>query len=124
MSTAGATESGVGLRTETLTPLHWAGIALAAISGVIHLWLGVSFFPSPFGVAFLVAAIGFFAGIAGVLVDVRRRALYALGVPFTAGQIVIWYAVNGLKLAPVDLVDKVAQLALVAVLLVLYSRSS
>jgi hypothetical protein len=124
MSTADATGSGFGLRTESLTPLHWAGIALAAVSGVIHLWLGVSFFPESFGIAFLVAAAGFFVGIAAVLVDYRRRLMYGLGIPFTAGQIVLWYLVNGLKLAPVDVADKLAQLGLVVVLALLLSRSS
>jgi hypothetical protein len=124
MSTADVAGSGFGLRTESLTPLHWVGIALAAVSGVIHLWLGVSFFPQSIGIAFLVAAAGFFVGIAAVLVDYRRRLMYGLGVPFTAGQIVIWYLVNGLKLEPVDVTDKVAQVALVVVLAALLARSS
>ena len=124
MSTAGAAESGGTLRTDTMTPLHWVGVALATVTGLIHLWLAVSFLPAPLGAAFLVAALGFFVGVAAVVVGYRRRLAYALGLPFTLGQIALWYAVNGLRLAPVDLTDKAAQVALVAVLVVLYARSS
>jgi hypothetical protein len=124
MSTTDATESRFELRTNSLTSLHWVGIALATLTGVIHLWLAVSFIPELFGFAFLIAAFGFFVGIAAILVNYRRRLMYLLGIPFTLGQVVLWYAVNGLKLAPVDVIDKLTQLALIAVLVALYRRSS
>ena len=62
----------------------------------------------------------------------RRRLVYALGIPFTAGQIVLWYLINfvfGTYSFPADIgvygaVDKVAQIALIAVLAVLLSRES
>lgn len=110
---------------EGLEPTHYLGIALALLSGVIHLFLGVSYAPSPLGISFLVAGVGFVAGAAGVLLQYRRQLLYRLGIPFTAGQIVLWYVVNfyaGTKSFPADVgaigaVDKVAQVALVLVLL-------
>lgn len=120
------TDAGTGrLRTDTLTSLHWIGVALAAVTGVIHLALGVSYLPESvaFGVAFLVAAFGFLAGIAAVLVDYRRRATYALGIAFTLGQVVVWFAVND-EFTPVAVVDKLAQAGLVVVLAVLLVRSS
>jgi hypothetical protein len=115
---------------QTLTPLHYLGILLAAISGVIHLRLGIGFAPSPLGIAFLFAGVVFLVASAAILADYRRRLLYGLGIPFTAGQIVLWYVVNfagGSKSFPADVgtlgaVDKVAQVLLIAVLVVLLRR--
>lgn len=118
MSTATAVEPEVG----SLTSLHWAGVALAAITGIVHLWLGVSFLDSGLGIAFLVAGVGFFAGIAAVVADYRRRLVYLLGIPFTAGQIPIWLAVNWPDFGAIGIADKVVQVALIAVLVVLSRR--
>jgi hypothetical protein len=114
----------MSLRTESLTPLHWAGIALAAATGVIHLVLGASFIADPLGWAFLVATLGFLVGAVAVLVDYRRRLVYLLGVPFTAGQIVLWYVVNAPDFSPLGVADKVAQVLLIVVLVMLYRRES
>ncbi|WP_254768202.1 DUF7475 family protein [Salinilacihabitans rarus] len=110
----------------SLGPLHWLAIALAVVTGVVHLVLGVDFLPHPMGAAFLIAAVGFFGGVALVLVGYRRRLLYLLGVPFTAGQVVLWYLLNRpagvADLSGAEAVDKVAQLLLIAALTVLYAR--
>jgi hypothetical protein len=124
MSTADTAGGGFELRTESLTGLHWLAILLAAVTGAIHLWLGVSFISSPLGWSFLVAGIGFLAGTAAVLVDYRRPLVYLLGVPFTLGQVVAWYLVNAPEFSTVGYVDKAVQLALVAVLAYLYGRES
>jgi hypothetical protein len=118
MSTASATDA----RVESLTSLHWVGVGLAAITGGIHLWLGVSFIDSAMGISFLVAGVGFFAGIAAVMAGYRRQLIYLLGIPFTAGQIPIWFAVNWPELGTIGIADKVVQVALVAVLVVLYRQ--
>jgi len=118
------TASGLSLRTETLTPLHWVGIAMAVVTAVIHVFLGVSFIASPMGWSFLFAAAGFFAGAVAVAVDYRRPLVYLLGIPFTAGQIVLWYVVNAPDFSAIGYGDKAAQLVLIAVLVVLYSRES
>ena len=114
------------LALETLSPPHWIGIALAAVTGLVHLVLGIGFLPHWMGLAFIVAAAGFAVGIALVLADVYRRYAYLAGIPFTAGQIVIWYDVNRpagvADLTAVEVVDKVAQVLLIAVLVVLYRR--
>jgi hypothetical protein len=119
--------SGFGLRTESLTTLHWVGIAAALVSGVVHLVLGVQFVPSPIGVSFVLAGLGFFGAVVLVLADVARRTVYAVGIPFTAIQIVLWFAFNQEKilagnLGAFDVVDKVAQVVLIAVLVVLLRR--
>ncbi len=117
------------LRLETLTRLHWLGIVCAAITGLIHLGLGVSFIDSPLGWSFLAAGAGFFAGILLVIFDIRRRLVYLLGIPFTAVQIPLWWIINDLQ--PADLLeptigefDKTVQVVLIVVLIVLYVRES
>lgn len=124
---ATANESGLGIAVDSLTGLHWVAIVLAAVSGVIHLFLGVQFISSPLGIPFLLAGLGFLGAIALVVLDVRRRAVYALGVPFTAIQPVLWYYLNfaaGPKSFPggigaMGAIDKVAQILLIVVLVVL-----
>jgi len=115
------------VRTDSLTVLHWVGILAALVSAAVHFRLGIGFAPSPLGISFLVAGVGFLVAIVLVVFDIRRRTVYALGLPFTLGQIVIWYYVNfvvGAKAFPTDIgtfgaVDKVAQIVLLAILIVL-----
>lgn len=110
------------LATDSMTTVHWVGVALAVLTGVIHLALGASFGLSGFGVSFVVAGVGFLAGAAAVLVDYRRRLFYVLGIPFTLGQVVAWYVVNAPDFSPLGIADKVVQVALVVVLVLLYRR--
>ncbi len=127
MSTA--TDSGL-LDLRTLTPLHYLGILAAVVSGVIHLQLGIGFISSPLGVSFLFAGVVFLLASAAILANYRRRLLYGVGIPFTAGQIVLWYVFNfavGSRSFPADVgtlgaVDKVAQVVLVVVLIALLQR--
>ena len=115
---------------QSLGSLHYAGILLAVVSGVIHLVLGVNFAPSGMGIAFLFAGVVFLAAVVGVVRNYRRRLLYQLGLPFTAGQIGLWYVVNfvsGSKSFPADVgtlgaVDKVTQVLLLGVLVLLLRR--
>ncbi|RRJ33761.1 DUF7475 family protein [Halocatena pleomorpha] len=79
--------------TESLTTLHWIAIGLTIITGVIHLVLGIMAFPGVLPTAFLLAGIGFFAGI-GLLLLGYRRSLYIVGVPFVAVQIVLYLWIN------------------------------
>lgn len=112
------------LRTESLTGLHWLAIALAFITGAIHLYLAASFIPEPMGFAFLVAALGFFGAIVAVLVDYRRKLVYLLGIPFTAGQIPAWYVVNAPDFSAMGIGDKVVQVLLIVVIAMLYRQAS
>ncbi len=125
MSTSEA--NGLALDVGSLGGLHWVGIVAAAVTGVIHIRLGVGFAPSGLGISFLLAGLGFFGAVALVLLDYRRRTVYAVGIPFTLLQIVLWYAINfagGSKSFPADVgtlgwADKVAQVVLVVVLVAL-----
>jgi CHASE2 domain-containing sensor protein len=126
-----ATSETQGFSTESLRGPHWVGILAALVSAVIHVLLGVrmsiSMSPSAMSISFILAGLGFLAGIVLVVLDRRRRAVYAVGIPFTLLQIVLWYYLNfaaGPKSFPADIgtlgaVDKVAQVVLVAVLVVL-----
>lgn len=109
--------------------LHWVGVALAMVSAGVHLVLGVEFFPHWMGVAFFVATGGFVAGSWLVIANEKRPTVYLLGILFTAGQIAAWIALTRpeLLVAPdlaalgtAEVVDKVAQVLLIGVLVVLY----
>lgn len=118
---------GLSLETGSLSGLAYVGIIAAVVSAVVHLRLGVGFISSPLGISFVLAGLGFLGAVVLVLLDYRRRTVYAVGIPFTAIQIVIWYYVNfaaGGKAFPGDIgtfgaVDKIAQVVLIAVLIVL-----
>ena len=110
------------IQWHTFGPLHYIGFITAFISGIIHLVLGAQAFPSGFGIAFLFAAVAFFVGIVAVMYGVYRRQMYILGIPFTAGQIVLWYVGNQPTFAtvlssPAAIVDKLAQGILILVLI-------
>lgn len=125
-----ATRQDSALRLDSLDSLQWVGIGAAFVTAAIHLLLGIRLVPSGLGVSFVLAGLGFLGAIVLVMVDYRRRAVYAVGIPFTAIQIVLWYYVNfaaGSKSFPTDIgalgaADKLAQVVLLAVLVVLLRR--
>jgi hypothetical protein len=112
----------------SLTPLHWVGIALAVVTGLVHLGLGLATVPDPLGVASVLAAAGYAGAIGLVLVGYRRRLVVALGVPYVGSQVLLWYLLNRPS-GPGDVsataaVDKTVQLLLVGLLVVLLVRGS
>ncbi len=125
MGFGGTEESGLG--AESPPTVAWIGVLAAAVSGAIHLRLGVGNAPSPLGISFLLAGVAFFIAAGFVVAGYRRRTVYVVGVPFTLIQIATWYYANfaaGEKSFPADVgtlgaVDKIAQLLLIAVLVVL-----
>jgi len=119
------TASRLSLRTESLTSLHWLGVALAVVTGILHVVLGIRFIGQPLGWSFIVAGLGFFTGAVAVLVDYRRQTMYLLGILWTAGQVVLYFVVNWPDVvSPIGIGDKVVQVVLIGVLAVLYSRES
>lgn len=109
--------------TETIDWKGWLAIVLAAVTGVIHLVLGVGNFPDPLAISFLVAGLGFFGGIVLFLMDYRRRLLIALGIPYVAAQIALYYLLNMPTVAtisPIAIVDKAVQLVLIVLMVLLY----
>ena len=113
---------------EQLSILHYLGAALAAVSGIIHLYLGFLIGLTDFlGFSFILAGIGFFGGIVAVFTGFRLKLVYLMGIPFNVGQIVLWYMINQPDLAVfirgeplMDFVDKVAQILLTFILVYLY----
>jgi len=123
MATTGTNATGgIGVDLGSVTTLQWIGVVLAAVTGAIHVLLWVLDPTSALGVSFLVAGVGFFGGALGVLANYRRRLLYLVGIPFTAGQIGLWYVVNAPSFSTLGLLDKAVQAAFVVVLVVLYRR--
>lgn len=117
--------TGADAATGSLESIHWAAVALAAFSGLVHLALGVMSLGDRLGVPFIIAGVGFGLGIALFLRGYRRRLLYLIGILFVAGQIVLYFALNWPNVvSPLGLADKVAQAALVIVLVLLYQRES
>ena len=117
---------GRGLQTESLTPLHWAAIAMAIVSAAVHLLIGIEIMPSALGISFLLATGGFIGGILLVLFAIRRRLVYAAGIPFTGIQLILWYLLNDISgfgdIGTLDAVDKIAQVLLILALIVLLRR--
>ncbi len=128
MSTATTRETASGI--DALGAIHWLGVLAALVSAGVHLLLGVRMIPSALGISFVLAGLGFVGGVVLVVAGVRRRAVYAVGIPFTAIQIVLWYAVNFAgtdasipgDVGTLGAVDKIAQVVLLAVLVVLVRR--
>lgn len=112
------------LALDSLTGLHWIAIAAASVTAAVHVGLGVDIFPGTFGILFLFASAGYLVGIVAILLDFHRRSFYLLGIPFTAGQIVLWFALNQPipPISVVEAIDKIAQIVLVVALVVLYRR--
>lgn len=111
--------------TESLTRLHWIGIVLAAITGIVHLYFGVLALDTLQGASFVLAGIAFFVAIGLLLLDVRRPFLYLAGIPFTGVQVVLYFYLNWPNvLSPGGIGDKVVQVALIAILVILYRRES
>jgi len=112
------------LELDSLTTLDWVGIVLALITATVHFVIGITFVPDPGGFVFLLAAGGFIGAIILLLVDYRRPLLYVIGVPYTGFQIVAWYAINRpagpAAIGPATAIDKITQLALIVVLVLLY----
>ncbi|MFC6962989.1 hypothetical protein ACFQJ8_14610 [Halocatena marina] len=76
-------------------------------------------------IAFILAGLGFLGAVLLFLLDYRRRMLYLLGVPFVLIQIVLYVLINQRAdpaISPVEGIDKVVQILLVVILVILYRR--
>ncbi|WP_199243338.1 DUF7475 family protein [Halopenitus persicus] len=115
------------LDLETLDRRHRLGIGLAAVTGAIHLVLGMGAPTTPIGVASILAGIGYAGAIVLVLVGYRRRLVAAVGIVYVGSQIVIWYVVNRpaslAAVSPAAMVDKPVQVLLIAVCVAIVRRS-
>lgn len=116
-----------GVQREGLTAVHWVGILLAAVTGLVHLALGLMTLPSVLGVASIGAFGGFVFGIGLVLWGIRPWWLYVLGLPFVGTQILLWYLLNEPQtisdISALAAVDKTVQFLLLVVLGLLAVRT-
>ena len=97
---------------------HWAVIGLALLTGVIHLYVGMLADPG-FAPAFYAAGVGWFLGAAVFLTSFWRRWMYLLAAAYAVVQIGFW-VLSGFQFLTVGVVDKLAELAFLALVLVLY----
>lgn len=98
-----------------LTVAYWGTIAAALVTGGIHLWLGVTLGKA--GLMF--SAVGFAIGIGAVVLGFKRPQMVKLGIPFTAGQIVLYIIAHFSEfpgIPTIELADKIAQAVLVVLL--------
>ncbi|SDX89098.1 hypothetical protein [Halopenitus persicus] len=118
---------GARLDLESLDRLHRLGIGLAAVTGVIHLLLGLGAPTTPLGAASILAGIGYAVAIGLVLVGYRRRLVAAIGIGYVGSQVVLWYVINRpsslAAVSPAAMVDKPVQLLLIAVCVAIVRRS-
>ncbi|MFC6731649.1 MULTISPECIES: hypothetical protein [unclassified Haladaptatus] len=104
-------DEGFGFRMESLTSVHWLLAVLAIITGAVHVYL----YTLDAMVPFLLAGVIFFAAVVAMALNVFRRLLYAIGILFVAGQIVLWI-LAGTPHFTIGVLDKVVQVAMLVVL--------
>ncbi|WP_458189095.1 DUF7475 family protein [Haladaptatus sp. NG-WS-4] len=104
------------VRGDDVGIVHSVALVLATITGAIHVYKGLGYG----GLPLLLAGAGFFGGIVLFVLSVRRRWLYALGIPYTLAQIVLWLEM-GLPYLRLALFDKAVQVLLVVVLTYLFA---
>lgn len=116
MSSVERRQSGiVQFDTATLTSTHWVVIGLAALSGVIHLYL----YSTEQYLPFLLAGLGFIGAIILLIIlPAYRKYLYPLGALFVLAQLAGYVAIGTAFDTPIwlDAVDKIAQVLLVIIL--------
>ena len=97
-------------------------IVLTVVTAVIHLILGAGFLPDTLAIAFVLNGLGYLALLAGIYFIPQMAAQAAMLkkvlLGFTAVTIVLYFVMNGGAAFSniMGLVDKVVEVALVAVL--------
>ncbi|WP_338730055.1 hypothetical protein [Haladaptatus sp. DJG-WS-42] len=92
--------------------MHQAAALLAVFSAAVHLYL----FLEHGTLVMLPAGLGFLGGIGLFFAGINRRVLYLAGIAFTALQIPLWVLEGLAHLQNFGLLDKVAQVTLIAIL--------
>lgn len=113
-----ADQAGGYRETASFSTLHWLAVALAIVTGVIHVAAGLTEGRIPV----LLAGVGFLVAVGLFLADYRRPILYLVGIPYTAIQFPLWYVAKAGEFTAIGYADKVIQLVLIVALAVLYWR--
>lgn len=108
--------------TDGLTSLDYVGILLAAITGVIHIYEGIEDLgDGVFGILFILAGLGFFGAIVLLWMGFNRNVLYPVGIAYTGIQFAAYFGLRWPHVyEPLGLLDKLVQLLLIVVLLLLW----
>lgn len=114
----------ITLDTESVTSVEWVGIILAAVSGAVHLAVGIPSIPSVLATSFVLAGLGFIGAIVLVLIGWRKRIVYTIGIPFIGAQLIFWYVLNGFPLDTIEIIDKVAQVTLLILCLYFLTKNN
>jgi hypothetical protein len=101
-----------------LGSVQWLAIALALVTGILHLYAGVVEAAIPVALA----GVGYLGAIGLFLLEYRRKQLYLVGILYTAVQFPLWYVAKAGEYTVVGYVDKTVQVLLIAVLAFLYWR--
>jgi hypothetical protein len=103
-------------------PINALILVSALITAAVHLFLGVRDVSTPFGIAFILNAIGY-AGLTGLyllpigfLVPFRPVVRWVL-LGFTVLTFILYFVFNGLQIDAVSGITKAAELALIGLLL-------
>lgn len=113
--------------TQSEAPLlsfDYVAIVLAALSGVIHLYEGYEDFgEGVLAILFILAGLGFLAWVVLLFIGFDKKTLYLAGFVFTAIQFVGYFVIRWPNIYEgIGLVDKVVQLLLMIVLVLLYRQ--
>lgn len=106
-----------------LGTLQYGIIALTVITALIHLVLGITFFPDFLGILFILNAIGYLVLLAGLYfvpqLAKRRGTFRWLLLAFTAITFVLYFVFNWPNIWGLGgLVDKAVELLLIILLLI------
>ncbi len=111
---SGATADGILRDRSDWDWRHWAVVAFAVVTGLIHLYLG----PIAFA-GFYVAGVGWLLGAAVFLTSFWRRWMYLMAAAYAVVQIALWL-VSGTPFLELGVVDKTIEIALIAIAVQLY----
>jgi hypothetical protein len=94
-----------------LNSLEASLVSGAVITGLIHLYVGVS---QGFGLLTLAGA-GFLGGAVLFILDRYRNLVVLASLPYTGVQFIFYYQSYGLNLGPVAAIDKLVQTGFILV---------
>lgn len=119
-----ATKTGTWFGEPSASSLDYLATALAAITGIIHLYEGIEHLGGePIAIWFILAGLGFFGAIVLFWVGFNRTILYSVGIVFTGIQFIAYFVINWPNvLSALGIFDKIVQLVLIGSLVVLYRQ--
>ena len=89
-----ATATGTRLERDVMGTLDWVGIVLAVLLGIAYLPIAFGELPSPIGISFLLAGLGYFGAVVLVLAGYRRGTIYGVGVGYNLLLIALYFLIR------------------------------